>query len=225
MDNDITFILKLTDVQCRALINNLRSTTRLLLGDFNELKTLCYRNEIGFVDHDEFKHISHELMDTFHPDLVQEYGYNSNWGIGNKSIPDADILFDIAKLLEYEISWRDNLVGDWGCSYDKPLGWSGQPLIVEHTDPLLKIYISFFRRLNHSITQMIRKRGWKPDTPEYNNWIQKCKDFAIYENNHIVNTNTPLPNEEYLTFFNEKLDENGKYILWIESDLDVVESY
>jgi len=61
---------------------------------------------------------------------------------------------------------------------------------------------------------MITKMEWQPDSPEVANWIEKCKAFALHENNHIVGTQTPLPSDEYLEFFNEQLTPDGKYIEW-----------
>lgn len=208
-----TITLQLTDTQARSLIKCLRSTTRLLLGDYNELKELCYRREVGFIDNEEFEPLSKNLMRLFHPDLVYDHGYNSNWGIGNNKIPDANIIFDIAKVLEYNLSWRDNPLGGWTVNFDKPFGWSNQPLKCEFINAEDNIYVSFFQRLHPSINQMITKMGWKDNPRAIKAWIKKCKKFALHEHDHIMSTNTALPSHEYLTFFNEYIDNDG-YVMW-----------
>lgn len=214
MSDEFTLSLMLTDKQAYLLIKYLRHITRILLGDYNEIKEISFRKEIGFVDHDKFELINRELMDLFHPDLVSSNGYYSNWGIGNNKIKDVNILFDIVKILEYEISWRDNLLGDITTNFDKPLGWSNEPLKVTHLDPNYEIYISFFKRFNHSINQMINKMGWSHDSEKVSQWIEACKEFALHEHIHITTTNTPLPHQEYLDFFNERVTSDGKYIEW-----------
>ena len=52
------------------------------------------------------------------------------------------------------------------------------------------------------------------NSDEVKQWISACKEFALHEHIHITTTNTPLPHQEYLDFFNERLTPDGKYIEW-----------
>ena len=227
MSNDIqptpkTIVLELTEPQAYAVSNALNNYTHLMIGNYDVLNEICHKPTAALVSYDDMKSIERLLKDTFDRDLVATNGYNSNYGIHNPKVNNrARVLYDIHQSMRYAMSWTNCLLGGHTVDFYEPHKTdqiNPLPNVYIKDDPLNPIYLSFFRRLNHSINQMITKRDWKCNSVEHNTWIQQCKDFAIYENNHIVNTNTALPSEEYFKFFNEKLDESGKYIVWNDDE-------
>lgn len=220
------YTIELNESQLYALMNSCENCSRLMMGQFSTIKDICYRHTQGIPDYMEMRDIETQLKQMFYPELSP----NAYHGIHSKEIPNvARTLFDFYQSARCTVSWDHSLIREWTLNFDDPYVTDHENTLpkvkVITNDPYYDIYISFFKRMQHSITQMIRKRGWKVGSVEYNDWIQSCKEFAIYEHQHITNTNTPLPSEEYLKFFNEKLDDQGKYILWIESELDVKDDH
>ena len=117
-----------------------------------------------------------------------------------------------------QLAWYSNPLGGRTVDYDEFMATDAenQPIqvIINTNDPNYEIYLSFFKRFTHSINQMIYKMEWQDE--QVDQWIERCKSFAIKEHTHITTTNTPLPHQEYLDFFNERLTPDGKYIEWNE---------
>jgi len=148
-------------------------------------------------------------------------GWCAYWGIYNTRISnDARTLWDMKQKIRNQLAWYSNPLGGWTVDYDEFMATDevNKPIQVTLNtgDPNYEIYLSFFKRMNHSINQMIRKMEWQNDSEEVKQWIDACKEFALHEHEHITTTNTPLPHEEYLTFFNERVTPDGKYIEWNE---------
>ena len=199
--------------QARLLTSVCDIVTRLHLNQFSILKDVCHRKGQPFPDHDKLQDIEWELKQLFSPELT----HNSYWGIYNTQISnDARTLFDMKQQIRNALAWYSNPLGGWTVDYDEFMATDAenQPIqvIINTDDPNYEIYLSFFKRFNHSINQMIYKMEWQDE--QVDQWIEACKEFALHEHIHITTTNTPLPHQEYLNFFNERLTPDGKYIEW-----------
>ncbi len=211
--NDPTVTLTMSMDQARLLSQTVDIVTRLHLNQFSVLSDVCHREGQPFPDHEKLQDIEWELKQLFSPEL----SHNSYWGIYNTQISnDARTLFDMKQQIRNALAWYKNPLGGWTVNYDEFMATDqlNQPIqvIINTDDPNYEIYLSFFKRFNHSINQMINKMGWKDE--QVDQWIEACKEFALHEHIHITTTNTPLPHQEYLDFFNERLTSDGKYIEW-----------
>jgi hypothetical protein len=210
--NTITF--QLTRSQLWSIANACEVVSRLHLNQFDVIKDVCHRKGQPFPDYHEFRKLELHLKQIFSPELSS----NAYWGIFNVQISDdARTLWDIYQTIRYELSWESNPLGGMTVNYDQPYNSSKEQLPkITFEDPNTPIYLSFFRRLEYSINQMVDKSGWK-EKSEKDKWINLCKEFALHENNHIATYNTPLPSKEYNEFFNLKSDDDDCYVIWDDS--------
>lgn len=188
---------------------------RLYLNQFDVLKDVCHRKDQPFPDYYEMRDIELHLKQLFSPELDP----NAYWGIYNHEINNnARTLFDMHQKIRNSLSWYRNPLGGWTVDYDEFMQTdeNNKPIhvTINDDDPNYGIYLSFFKRFNHSINQMITKKGWSRDGKEVKHWINKCKKFALKEYKHITTTKTPMDQKHYLKFFNERLTFDGKYIEW-----------
>jgi hypothetical protein len=159
--------------------------------------------------------IEWQLKQLFSPELT----HNSYWGIYNNQISnDARTLWDMKQQIRNKLAWYSNPLGGWSVDYDEFMQTDQEntpiTVTINTNDPNYEIHLSFFKRFNHSINQMINKMDWLHDNEKVEQWIEACKEFALHEHIHITTTNTPLPHQEYLDFFNERVTSDGKYIEW-----------
>lgn len=216
VDDEPKVTIELTLKQAELVSWAISNISRLQMMQFDALTEICHRKDQPYPVHQDMQDIEWQLKQVFSPEL----SHNAYWGIFNKEISnDARTLFDIHQHIRSTISWYRNPLGGWTVNYDKPfITDREQPQVkvsLLTTDPNYEIYLSFFQRLHHSINQMIYKMGWEDDQEKLDQWIQGCKDFALHEHNHITTTNTPLPEQEYLDFFNQYIDKEG-YAKWKE---------
>jgi len=201
--------------QARLLSQAVDIVTRLHLNQFDVIKDVCHRRGQPFPDYNEMRDIELHLKQIFSPEL----DLNAYWGIYNTQISnDARTLWDMKQKIRNQLAWYSNPLGGWTVDYDEFMATDevNKPIQVTLNtgDPNYEIYLSFFKRFNHSINQMIHKMGWLRDSEKVNQWVEACKEFALHEHIHITTTNTPLPHQEYLDFFNERVTPDGKYIEW-----------
>ena len=213
--NEPMVTITMTMDQARLLSSVCDIVCRLHLNQFDVIKDVCHRKGQPFPDYDKMQDIEWELKQLFSPELSR----NSYWGIYNNQISnDARTLFDMKQQIRNKLAWYSNPLGGWSVDYDEFIQTDHENTPIQVTintnDPNYEIYLSFFKRFNHSINQMINKMGWQDNSEEVKQWIEACKEFAIHEHLHITTTNTPLPHQEYLDFFNERLTPDGKYIEW-----------
>src|SRR5574343_300603 len=209
-----TITITMSMDQARLLSQTVDIVCRLHLNQFNVIKDVCHREGQPSPDHDKLQDIEWQLKQLFSPEL----SHNSYWGIYNTQISnDARTLFDMKQQIRNALAWYKNpLGGGWTVDYDEFMATDNEnepiTVTINTDDPNYEIYLSFFKRFNHSINQMIYKMEWQDE--QVDQWIDRCKSFAIKEHTHISTTNTPLPHQEYLDFFNERLTSDGKYIEW-----------
>ena len=208
-----TITITMSMDQARLLSQTVDIVTRLHLNQFNVLSDVCHRKGQPFPDHEKLQDIEWQLKQLFSPEL----SHNSYWGIYNTQISnDARTLFDMKQQIRNALAWYRNPLGGRIVDFDEFMATDNEnepiTVTINTDDPNYEIYLSFFKRFNHSINQMINKMGWKDEQVEQ--WIEACKEFAIHEHTHITMTNTSLPHQEYLDFFNERLTSDGKYIEW-----------
>lgn len=217
MSEELKVTITLNEQQANTLSFACESISRLMLGQFHHtLNEICHRKGLPITDYDELEYVENYLKHLFYPELES----NAYFGIHNESVDNkARTLFDIHQVIRNALSWYRNPLGGWTVNYDEVHVTdtvNDPPKVTLDTgDPNYEIYLSFFKRLNHSINQMIDKRGWKDEDVE--RWIISCKQFALHEHHHIKSTNTPLPSEQYLEFFNEYVDDDG-YVKWKEDE-------
>ena len=208
-----TITITMSMDQARLLSQTVDIVCRLHLNQFNVIKDVCHREGQPFPDHEKLQDIEWQLKQLFSPEL----SHNSYWGIYNTQISnDARTLFDMKQQIRNQLAWYSNPLGGWTVDYDEFMATDNENELITVTintdDPNYEIYLSFFKRFNHSINQMIYKMEWQDE--QVDQWIEACKEFALHEHIHITTTNTPLPHQEYLNFFNERLTPDGKYIEW-----------
>lgn len=208
-----TITITMSMDQARLLSQTVDIVTRLHLNQFSVLSDVCHRKGQPFPDHDKLQDIEWQLKQLFSPEL----SHNSYWGIYNTQISnDARTLFDMKQKIRNQLAWYSNPLGGRTVDFDEFMATDqlNQPIqvTINTNDPNYEIYLSFFKRFNHSINQMINKMKWQDE--QVDQWIEACKEFALHEHTHISTTNTPLPHQEYLDFFNERITSDGKYIEW-----------
>ena len=216
MSNDTsepTVTITMTMDQARLLTQTVDIVCRLHLNQFDVIKDVCHRKDQPFPDYDKMQDIEWELKQMFSPEL----SHNSYWGIYNAQISnDARTLWDMKQKIRNALAWYRNPLGGWSVDYDEFMQTDQENPPIQVTlntgDPNYEIYLSFFKRFNHSINQMIYKMEWQDE--QVDQWVIACKEFALHEHIHITTTNTPLPHQEYLDFFNERVTPDGKYIEW-----------
>ena len=213
--NEPTVTIMMTMDQARLLSSVCDIVARLHMNQFSVIKDVCYRTGQPFPDYNKMRDIEWELKQIFSPEL----SHNSYWGIYNTQISnDARTLFDMKQQIRNKLAWYRNPLGGWSVNYDEFMQTDQENSPIQVTlntgDPNYEIYLSFFKRFNHSINQMIDKMGWLHDSEKVSQWISACKEFALKEHLHITTTNTSLPHQEYLDFFNERVTPDGKYIEW-----------
>lgn len=216
MNDEPTVTLTMSMDQARLLSWTTDIVCRLYLNQFDIIKEVCHRRGQPFPDYHEMRDIELHLKQIFSPEL----DLNAYWGIYNTEVSNnARTLFDMKQQIRNKLAWYSNPLGGWSVDYDEFMQTDEENTPIQVTlntgDPNYSIYLDFFKRLNHSINQMIDKHEWSHDSAETVQWINQCKEFALHEHNHITTTNTPLPPEDYLTFFNEYIDEDG-YVRWKE---------
>ena len=208
-----TITITMSMDQARLLSQTVDIVCRLHLNQFNVLSDVCHRKGQPFPDHEKLQDIEWQLKQLFSPEL----SHNSYWGIYNTQISnDARTLFDMKQQIRNALAWYSNPLGGRTVDFDEFMATDAEnepiTVTINTDDPNYEIYLSFFKRFNHSINQMIYKMEWKDE--QVDQWIDRCKSFALHEHIHITTTNTPLPHQEYLNFFNERLTPDGKYIEW-----------
>jgi hypothetical protein len=214
--SEITITLTLNESQARALSWAAENVSRLMMNQFDVLKEICHRSGQPFPDYNEMRDIELHLKQLFSPELSG----NAYWGIHSPEINNrARTLFDLHQVIRNQLSWYHNSLGGWTVDYDSlhVTDTTNKPpkVVLDTGDPNYYIYLDFFKRLNHSINQMIDKRGWNDDQEAIDKWLDKCREFALMEHDHILSTNTALDSHIYLTFFNEYIDNKG-YVHWKE---------
>lgn len=213
MSNETRYTIEVNESQLYALMNAIENESRIMLGQFDVLKDICYRHNGPKISWDEMRDVEWQLKQMFYPEL----SLNAYHGIHSDQIPNrARTLFDLYQVMRNVVAWNHSLVRQWTVNFDDPYVTDNEnplPIVkVINQDPYYDVYLSFFKRLQHSITQMITKRGWVVNSPEYNEWIEQCKQFALHEHHYITLHQEPLPSEEYNEFFNVKVVDG--YIVW-----------
>ena len=194
------YTVTLNCAQLVALRNACEWIGRLNMGQFDILKEICYKKDVS-VEYDEFKEVEQQLKQILYPDLVP---YSSYYGIASEQTGEtAKILWDIYQSIRQFISLNDSLIDEhFTISYDNPLHTSNEPLIKIKTedDKNNDIYIDFFRRFRGTIHQ--KTMDMSPDQKQ--EFIEKCKSFAIMEDLHVNKFCKMVPSEKYDELFDIK---------------------
>ena len=178
--DDPTVTITMSMDQARLLSQTVDIVCRLHLNQFNVIKDVCHRKCQPFPDHEKLQDIEWQLKQLFSPEL----SHNSYWGIYNTQISnDARTLFDMKQQIRNQLAWYSNPLDGWTVDYDEFMATDNEnepiTVTINTNDPNYEIYLSFFKRFNHSINQMIRKMEWKGEQIEQ--WIESCKKFAMKE--------------------------------------------
>lgn len=122
----------MTEEQARLLMYAMDLYSRILMGQFEEIKHLfsgfgeegkLYQRDDRYW-HTDMDNLLRLLKQVVYPELHQ----HASWGITgfseqNKCPKNATIVYDIYKSLDHAISWYHNPKGGWTVNYDKPMHW------------------------------------------------------------------------------------------------------
>lgn len=132
METKIQMIM--TIEQARVMMRAMDFYMRMLMGQFQEIEDLFFREEFDPVferERDqqargEMSYYLKQLKKLVYPTLE----YNASWGITGRPCPErATMMYDVYKAMDHAISWHQNPKGGWTVNFDKPMHWyKSQPL-------------------------------------------------------------------------------------------------
>ena len=122
--------ITMTEYQARHVMYAMNLYSRVLMGQFDEIKHLFFGfGEEGKLYHRDEKHW-HDYFDIY-LEAIKRHVYpelhpNAYWGITgfterNKCPPQATLVFDIYKMMDYKISWYKDPKGGLTVNFDKPM--------------------------------------------------------------------------------------------------------
>jgi len=186
---------------------------RLAMNQFSLLEDVC-KSPNHDMDDGYFEQAKWCLIQAFGIDLVAKYDrYDVHRSLDSPDVHnDARVVWDVSRYIEYHLKWCNNPLGKEILSYDHPTRHDTDNHPIPNISGLKSPYIlSFFRRMQPSITRVAQYMGFTDD--EKKRWIDVCEEHAGEELWHTTTHQTPLSSTVYDRWFHTITSPTGE-IIW-----------
>ena len=119
--DSVRYVLTMTEEQARIVIAALDFLTRMRIGQWDELRHLCWNfgNTAGTPEYETKRNAIDEKLMEVRQIVMPDLPRNGSWGV--YKFENTERAFNILKAVRSAIAWHNNPQGGYEVIYDRPM--------------------------------------------------------------------------------------------------------